>query len=234
MPDPKTLFQYETKNQINPEFFNALHQENKRLFLENIELKQNLEREEFLHKNLYRQWTELNARSLGRDRESTQSNLNESLWLKFYKYGFLTLLVVTVVLAITFFSNNKTSASENVTSATVQQGQPQKQSRPSPAGPALQGKGVKPEGSNKNLLLPSPQIASVSTGKYRVKTKTFFYNNPDETSKRSTYLLPYKDSYGVINALDDKNSFIYIVYVNHAGRTSKGWIRKTDLEQINP
>jgi hypothetical protein len=33
----------------------------------------------------------------------------------------------------------------------------------------------------------------------------------------------------VVDALDDKNGFIYVEYVNDHGMLSKGWLSKTDL-----
>lgn len=63
--------------------------------------------------------------------------------------------------------------------------------------------------------------------KYIVRDTTFFHNKPDVRSRRKSYLDPLNKN--ILNPIDDKNGFIYIVYTNHFGRTSKGWINKKDL-----
>ena len=65
------------------------------------------------------------------------------------------------------------------------------------------------------------------SAKYTIRDTTFFHNQPDELSIRKTYLDPLNNS--VLNPIHDKNGFIYIVYTNQFGRTSKGWINKKDL-----
>jgi serine/threonine-protein kinase len=37
----------------------------------------------------------------------------------------------------------------------------------------------------------------------------------------------------VIKPIEEKNDFIYIVFTNHWGQTSKGWLRKKDLRRID-
>jgi hypothetical protein len=69
---------------------------------------------------------------------------------------------------------------------------------------------------------PRPVIA-----KYRVTSKANFYNLPDENTMRSTFITASGNK--VVNALDDKNGFIYVEYTNDLGFTSKGWLSKTDL-----
>ena len=66
--------------------------------------------------------------------------------------------------------------------------------------------------------------------KYTVRDTTFFHNQPDESSTRKSYLDPLKNN--VLDPIHDKNGFIYIVYTNQFGRTSKGWINKRDLIQL--
>ncbi len=66
--------------------------------------------------------------------------------------------------------------------------------------------------------------------KYTVRDTTFFHNQPDESSIRKSYLDPLHNN--VLDPIRDKNGFIYIVYTNQFGRTSKGWINKKDLIQL--
>ena len=75
---------------------------------------------------------------------------------------------------------------------------------------------------------PEPEtFKNTSPAKYAVRDTTFFHNQPDERSIRKTYLDPLNNN--VLNPIHDKNGFIYIVYTNQFGRTSKGWINKKDL-----
>ena len=69
---------------------------------------------------------------------------------------------------------------------------------------------------------PRPVIA-----KYRVTSKANFYNAPDENTMRSTFISESANK--TVNALEDKNGFIYVEYTNDLGFTSKGWLSKTDL-----
>ena len=66
--------------------------------------------------------------------------------------------------------------------------------------------------------------------KYTVRDTTFFHNQPDESSTRKSYLDPLNNN--VLDPIQEKNGFIYIVYTNRFGRTSKGWINKKDLIQL--
>ncbi|HEY5407362.1 MAG TPA: N-6 DNA methylase [Ginsengibacter sp.] len=103
-------------------------------------------------------------------------------------------------------------------------------------------------GENSNDELQSNDIADIVTAnspgekpdekttndalsvKYTVRDTTFFHNQPDDASIRKTYLDPLNNK--VLVPIKDKNGFIYIVYTNQFGRTSRGWINKKDLIQL--
>lgn len=67
--------------------------------------------------------------------------------------------------------------------------------------------------------------------KYRVITIAHFHDRPDENSKRNAFMT-YQDR-ATLTALDEQNDFIYIIFTNTKGQTSKGWIRKKDLTLVN-
>jgi len=78
---------------------------------------------------------------------------------------------------------------------------------------------------------PGPEtLKKALPAKYTVRDTTFFHDQPDERSIRKSYLDPLNNN--VLNPIHDKNGFIYIVYTNQFGRTSKGWINKKDLEPL--
>lgn len=64
-------------------------------------------------------------------------------------------------------------------------------------------------------------------GRYKVTSKANFYNSPDENSMRGTFISGSINK--VVEARDEKNGFIFVVYTNDLGYTSKGWLSKQDL-----
>jgi serine/threonine protein kinase len=66
---------------------------------------------------------------------------------------------------------------------------------------------------------------------YMVISKAYFYNTPDESSRRNAFVVPSNNA--IINALDEQNNFIYVVFTNQLGQSSKGWLRKKDLQPLN-
>ena len=93
---------------------------------------------------------------------------------------------------------------------------------------------------NKNAVKTSPPVTEVQTpaatepvvsrpviGRYKVTSKANFYNSPDENNMRSTFISESANK--TVNALEDKNGFIFVEYTNDLGFTSKGWLSKKDL-----
>ena len=66
-------------------------------------------------------------------------------------------------------------------------------------------------------------IAQYKVGAERV----YFYNEPDGSSRRNAYLVNSEEA--TINALEERNGFIYTEFTNSRGQTSKGWLRLQDL-----
>jgi len=58
-------------------------------------------------------------------------------------------------------------------------------------------------------------------------TYAYFHSRPDEASKRAANINQWNNAR--LTAIDDQNGFIYVVYTNDKGQTSKGWLRKKDL-----
>ncbi|MBD0277326.1 MAG: N-6 DNA methylase, partial [Flavisolibacter sp.] len=68
---------------------------------------------------------------------------------------------------------------------------------------------------------------------YKVRSKAYFYNEPDERTRRNAFIIHWNNSYATLTPLDEKNGFVYIVFTNHLGQTSRGWLRKKDLRPVN-
>ncbi len=56
--------------------------------------------------------------------------------------------------------------------------------------------------------------------------KAYFYNEPNEETRRNAYAVPGK---GSISSYAEKNGFVYTSITNEKGITSKGWLRLRDL-----
>ena len=76
-----------------------------------------------------------------------------------------------------------------------------------------------------------PVAKSKSVGLYTVNDKAYFHNEPNEGSRRNAFINHWNNA--ILAALNEENNFIYVVYVNKEGQTSKGWLRKSDLSRIN-
>jgi hypothetical protein len=61
--------------------------------------------------------------------------------------------------------------------------------------------------------------------KYIVKSKSFFYDLPNETSIRKAYLVEDE----VIYSSQEENGFVYTEFVNPVGKETKGWVKKNTL-----
>ena len=83
-----------------------------------------------------------------------------------------------------------------------------------------------PKPSVRNIPAAS---AGVSKG-YTVITKAYFYSEPDTRKRKRLYLEPRKDL--VLNPTNEQNGFVYAVYVNKRGQTTKGWLNKQDLQPV--
>ena len=66
-------------------------------------------------------------------------------------------------------------------------------------------------------------IAQYKVGADRV----YFYNQPNESTRRNAYLVNSEEA--TINALEERDGFVYTEFTNSRGQVSKGWLRKQDL-----
>jgi eukaryotic-like serine/threonine-protein kinase len=77
-----------------------------------------------------------------------------------------------------------------------------------------------------------PVTPRSAIGQFRViASRAFFHNEPDVNTKRKAFMIPSND---LVTGLDEKNGFIYTEFTNSRGQTSKGWLRKADLQKAQP
>ncbi len=87
----------------------------------------------------------------------------------------------------------------------------------------------------KQRPLPQPEtnaLAGKETISYTVTVRqVYFHNEPDESTRRNAFINRWNKA--VLKPLDEKNGFVYIVYTNQWGQTSKGWMLKKHLTPID-
>jgi serine/threonine-protein kinase len=66
--------------------------------------------------------------------------------------------------------------------------------------------------------------------RYKVRNKAYFHNEPDASTRRNAFIIHWNNA--VLTPQDEKNGFIYIVFTNHLGQVSKGWLSKDDLIKV--
>lgn len=62
------------------------------------------------------------------------------------------------------------------------------------------------------------------------KGQAHFHNLPDPSTRRKAFINHWNKA--VLEPLEEKNGFIYIIYTNHQGQTSKGWLQIKDLKPL--
>ena len=76
------------------------------------------------------------------------------------------------------------------------------------------------------------QSRNSNLGSYKLAgERAYFHNEPDESTRRAAFIVHWNNA--VIKALDDRDGFVYVVFTNHLGQTSKGWLRKKDLTPVS-
>lgn len=82
----------------------------------------------------------------------------------------------------------------------------------------------------KNKTATEPITTASTAVRYKVIMKAYFHDKPDESTRRKAFIIHWNNA--VLTPQDEKNGFIYVVFTNHLGQTSKGWLRKKDLIQL--
>jgi hypothetical protein len=69
-----------------------------------------------------------------------------------------------------------------------------------------------------------------TAGMYKVRNKAYFHNEPDAATRREAFIVHWNNA--ILKPLEEKNGFVYIVFTNHQGQVSKGWLSKADLVEV--
>lgn len=88
-----------------------------------------------------------------------------------------------------------------------------------------------PSGDSQQVKQEQVKMPAKAPRQYMVTSKAYFYNTPDETSRRNAFVVPSNTA--ILNALDEQNNFILVEFRNQLGQSSKGWLQKKDLQLLN-
>ena len=77
---------------------------------------------------------------------------------------------------------------------------------------------------------PPDRYTALAAERYTVISKAYFHTTPDESSRRDAFINPWNNA--ILTPQDDMHGFIYVVYTNADGQTSRGWLRKKDLKKL--
>jgi serine/threonine protein kinase len=66
--------------------------------------------------------------------------------------------------------------------------------------------------------------------RYKVIDRAYFHNEPDEATRRNAFIVSWNNA--VLNPIEERDGYIYVIYTNASGQTSKGWLNKKDLRAL--
>ena len=88
------------------------------------------------------------------------------------------------------------------------------------------------EYGNSNHAKKEAKERAIIKTQYKVPSKAYFYSQPNHRSRKANFINNWKKSYPPLNALDEKNGFIYVVFTDENRQTSEGWLRKKDVKPV--
>ncbi|HEX8332188.1 MAG TPA: serine/threonine-protein kinase [Segetibacter sp.] len=74
--------------------------------------------------------------------------------------------------------------------------------------------------------------AARTSGKYSVISKAYFHDKAHPSTIRKHAFISHWNN-AVLTPIGETDDFIYVVFTNHLGQTSRGWLRKADLKVID-
>ncbi len=83
----------------------------------------------------------------------------------------------------------------------------------------------------KSSAVKTPDVVRKNKEQYTVVSdRAYFYNAPDTSTRRAVYINNLV--HAVLTPEREKNAFIYVVYINKRGESTRGWLNKNDLKPL--
>ncbi|MGH2564293.1 MAG: serine/threonine protein kinase, partial [Ginsengibacter sp.] len=70
----------------------------------------------------------------------------------------------------------------------------------------------------------------VALQQYKVINNAYFYVKPDVHTRRNVYIIPGEEP---VTALNEKDGFVFVSFIDIKGKTTKGWVLKKDLSAVS-
>lgn len=80
-----------------------------------------------------------------------------------------------------------------------------------------------------NVKIPDI-VANTKTRYTVVSDRAYFYYSPDTSTRREVYINNLV--HAVLTPEKEKNAFIYVIYINKRGESTRGWLNKNDLKPL--
>ena len=80
-----------------------------------------------------------------------------------------------------------------------------------------------------NVKIPDI-VANTKTRYTVVSNRAYFYYSPDTSTRREVYINNLV--HAVLTPEKEKNAFIYVIYINKRGESTRGWLNKNDLKPL--
>jgi serine/threonine-protein kinase len=83
-------------------------------------------------------------------------------------------------------------------------------------------------------VVTEPQVAKTEDEskptRYKVIGRAHFHNEPDESTRRGAFITHWNNR--ILTPQREEKGFVYIVFRNDEGQTSRGWLNKKDLKPV--
>ena len=98
--------------------------------------------------------------------------------------------------------------------------------------PPVVQRDVSTEETTPDESVSAEPTANAGATRYTLASRyAYFHSEPDETTRRAANINIWNNAR--LTPLEERNGFIYVVYVNEQGQTSRGWLLKRNLRPLN-
>jgi serine/threonine-protein kinase len=66
--------------------------------------------------------------------------------------------------------------------------------------------------------------------RYKVISRAYFHNEPSAETRRNAFIVHWNNA--VLRPVEERDGYVYVIFTNTEGQTSKGWLDKKDLRKL--